>query len=506
MLNFGAVTDSVGKSFWKIKPPDLLISHTLKIGIFRYFNIEVGSERPAPVTQMYLDQVILVSTVPSDSLTSISTSNTYKHTPQNSRPQPKNNNTSSINSGSESIGQIYQLELGASETFGVKITPFTYKDASIPPNCLTSFSASAFSNDANLLAYHPTLSALFVYAAGKDRPVSRSFGHERIIAMQASPCGRFLLAGTESGCLILWRIGSGDLISVIEGAHFQSLRVIRFSPDGQTVATGASDALIKIWSWSDLSFSDAIKRPEPLFTFSQHSAPITDLVFSLTSIGYSRGRLLSASLDGNCNFYDLVDGQLLLNFTIPVAVSAAALNATETAIYAAGVDGNIYTLALNGNNSSNTLQVPLQLHKGPISCLKWSLDERVLISAGAEDGQVAFWDAQSHQLLKSVQLTSKKVGCTNILVFGKSDPLYSLLESNYSTSQLQYAPFKRIGNPIANLAASSLILPIPLCTPKSCDSSISAENKEKIKELLKENEQLRAINSELCSIACEHMN
>ena len=450
---------------------------------------------------MYFDQVILVSTVPSDSPTA-ALSNTYKHTPQNSRPQPKNNNGSSINAGTESIGQIYQLELGASETFGVKITPFTYKDASIPTNCLTSFSASSFSNDANLLAYHPTLSALFVYAAGKDRPVSRSFGHERIIAMQASPCGRFLLAGTESGCLVLWRIGSGDLISVIEGAHFQSLRVIRFSPDGQTVATGASDALIKIWSWSDLCSADTLKRPEPLFTFSQHSAPITDLVFSLTSIGHSRGRLLSASLDGKCNFYDLIDGQLLLNFTIPVAVSAAALNATETIIYAAGVDGNIYTLALNGNSSSNTLPVPLQFHKGPISCLQWSLDERVLISAGAEDGQIAFWDSQSHQLLKSVQLTSKNVGCTNILVIGKSDPLYSSLESNSNTLSIQYTPFKRIGNPLTNLATSSPILPIPLCTPKSDDSS-SAENKEKIKELLKENEELRTINSELFSISCE---
>ena len=453
---------------------------------------------------MFLDQVILVSTVPSDSPNFSSPSNTYKHTPQNSRPQPKNTSSSSINAGSESIGQIYQLELGASETFGVKITPFTYKDASIPTNCLTSFSSSsAFSNDANLLAYHPTLSALFVYAAGKDRPVSRSFGHERLTAMHASPCGRFLLAGTESGCLVLWRIGSGDLISVIEAAHFQSLRVIRFSPDGQTVATGASDALIKIWSWTDLCSSDPSKRPEPLFTFSQHSAPITDLVFSLTSIGYCRGRLLSASLDGKCNFYDLVDGQLLLNFNIPVAVSAVALNATETTVYAAGVDGNIYPLVLNGAVTTSTVPVPLQFHKGPISCLQWSLDERVLISAGAEDGQVAFWDSQSHQLLKSVQLTSKKVGCTNVLVIGKSDPLYSSLESSSSsnTSSVQYTPFKRIGNPITSLSVASPIVPIPLCTPKSDDSN-STENKEMIKELLKENEELKSINSELISITC----
>lgn len=442
---------------------------------------------------MFFDQVILVSTVPADSPTAL-TSNTYKHTPQNTKQPSKSN--SSINAGSETIGQIYQLELGGSETFGVKLCPFTYKDASIPLNCLTSFPSGAFSNDTNLLAYHSTLSALFVYTAGKDRPVSRSFGHELITVMQTSPCGRFLLAGTGSGCLVLWRIGSGDLINVIEGAHFQSLRVIRFSPDGQTVATGASDALIKIWSWPDLFSNTTSTGVEPLYTFAQHSAPITDLVFSLTSIGIDRGRLLTASLDGKCNFYDLVDGQLLLNFTIPVAISAVALNATETVIYAAGVDGNIYPLYLKGGGGNQVNSpAPLQFHKGPISCLQWSLDERVLISAGAEDGQIVFWDSQSHQLLKSLQLTSKKVQCTNILVIGKSDPLYSGIESS---SNVQYTPFKRIGNPLTSLAASAPILPIPLCTPKSVDST--AEEKEMIKKLVQENEEIRNINSELCSI------
>lgn len=396
---------------------------------------------------------------------------------------------------------MYQLEMSSSETFGVKISPFTYKDASIPTNCLTTAAGPlCFSNDANLLAYHPTLSAVFIYAAGKDRPVSRSFGHERLTAMQASPCGRFLLAGTESGCLILWKIGSGDLVAVIEATHFQALRVVRFSPDGQTVATGASDALIKIWSWTDLLSHDS-KRPEPIYTFSQHSAPITDLVFSLTSIGYARGRLLSASLDGKCNFYDLVDGQLLLTFTIPVAVSAVALNSTETVIYAAGVDGTVYTLSLNGSSSNtpSTSANQMRFHKGPVSSLQWSLDERVLISAGVEDGQVGFWDAQSHQLLKSVQVTSKKVACTNILVIGKSDPMNS---SSDSTSNTSYTPFKRIGNPLVNLSSASPILSIPLCAVSSDDTAASNENKEKIKELTKENEELRSLNSELCSIAC----
>ena len=449
---------------------------------------------------MFLDQVILVSTVPLDSSsTGNNPGNTYKHTPSNSRPAPKNTTVSALASGSETLGQIYQLEVGSTETFGVKVTPFTYKDASIPVNCLSSFSASSalpfYSHDANLLAYHPTLSALFVYAAEKDRPVSRSFGHERIACLQASPCSRFLLAGTESGCLVVWKV-NGDLVAVVEGAHFQSLRVVRFAPDGQSVASAASDALVKIWSWPELISSS--KRPEPRFTFSQHSAPITDLVFSLTSIGFSRGRLISASLDGKCHFYDLVDGQLLLSLNFPVALSSVALNATETTIYAAGVDGNIYTVHLNGSNSPSPSPAALQFHKGPISALQWSLDERVLISCGAEDGQVAFWDAQSHQLLKSILLTSKKVGCTNILVFGKSDPLASPSSNELQTT---YTPFKRIGNQLTSISSAAPIISLSLLPETSND--FGGEVKDKLKELVKENEELRSINSELCRIVTE---
>ena len=456
---------------------------------------------------LFLDQVILVSTVPTDSPSF--SPNTYKHIPQNSRPNPhKSSASSSINAGRESLGQMYQLELlGGSDTFGVKVTPFTYKDASIPTKCLTSFSSrdflsngvgSSFSQDTNLLAFHPTLSALFVYGAGKDRPVSRSFGHERLNVLQASPCGRFLLAGTESGCLILWRIGSGDLVSVIEGAHFQAIRVIKFSADGQCIATGSSDALIKIWSWSNFICGSS-SRPEPIFTFAQHSAPITDLVFSLTCIGRGcAGRLLSASLDGKCNLYDLTDGQLLFQLNIPTGATAVAMNATETCIHVAGIDGNIYPIQLNGSyNTSTVPPVALQFHKGPISSLQWSMDERVLISCGFEDGQVSFWDGQSHQLLKSLQLSSKKVACTNILVIGKSDPI---LSNNLSCSSSTFSPFKRVGNPLVSISTASTILPIS----KEEDENVSDASKEKLKDLIKENEELRSINSELCSMVCDY--
>lgn len=465
------------------------MSQTLRIGIALG---KEGGKWGYPGYMLFLDQVVLVSTVPFESDASAS-SNTYKHTPQNSRPAAKTA-ASSITAGNESLGQIYQLELGGSETFGVKVTPFTYKDASIPAKCLTS---TASENNL-LLAYHSTLSAVFIYAEGKDRPVCRSFGHERISVLQATPCGKFLLAGTEAGSLVLWRIGSGDLVTVIEAAHFQALRVIKFSSDGSVFATGASDALIKVWSWTDMIIPN-LNRPEPLYTFSQHSAPVTDLVFSLTSIGKGRGRLLSASLDGKCNFYDLVDGQLLLQLTVPAPISSVALNATETTIFAAATDGNIYPFHLNGNNNSSncTPVIALKFHKGPISALQWSLDERLLISAGFEDGQVAFWDAQSHQLLKSCQLSSKKVSCTNILVSYKSDPI---LFDNNSAATTTFTPFKRIGNPLTNISTAASILPLASPGTSAQDSS---ETREMLNELTKENGELRLINSELCSIICE---
>ena len=123
-----------------------------------------------------------------------------------------------------------------------------------------------------------------------------------------------------------------------------------------------------------------------------------------------------------------------------------------------GIDGNIYTVNLNTPSTPNNSSSPaaLQFHKGPISALRWSLDERVLISCGAEDGQVAFWDAQSHQLLKSVLLTSKRFPVLISLVIGKSDPLNSSEQQQITN----YAPFKRVGNQITSISSAAPITPI----------------------------------------------
>lgn len=459
---------------------------------------------------MFLEQVILVSTVPIDSSSnggSSSSSSSYKHVfTKNTHTPP----TSAINTGTEVLGQVYQVDLGATEAFGIKVSPFTYKDATIPLNCLTAACNDSYSlSPANqLVAYHTTMSALFVYTPGRDRPVSRSFGHERLQALAVTPNGHFLVAGTQTGSLVVWKMSTGDLVGIVEAAHFQDIKVIRFAPDGQTLVTGSADALVKVWSWSDILLSatgttTTAKPIEALYTFSQHSAPITDLVLSLCTIGNGRGRLVSASLDGKCNYYDLVDGQLLLSLTFPSAITAVAMNAQETLIFAAGIDGNIYPICLNCNSQSSTQQ-PLQFHSGPIAALKWSLDERVLISAGTEDGQLGFWDPFSLQLIKGTKLSSKKVACTNILVMGKSDPLLSDHQSSFSTnnnnntSSNSSISFKRIGNPITNLASSApIILPSPTGNQSG---NLDADAKQKINDLVTENNELRLINSELCSI------
>ena len=80
---------------------------------------------------MFWIKSILVSTVPLDSSPSSSSSNTYKHTASNARPTPKTT-VAAIAGGSETLGQIYQLEMGDTDTFGVKVNPFTLQDASIP--------------------------------------------------------------------------------------------------------------------------------------------------------------------------------------------------------------------------------------------------------------------------------------------------------------------------------------------------------------------------------------
>jgi WD40 repeat protein len=78
---------------------------------------------------------------------------------------------------------------------------------------------------------------------------------DRVLALDFSPDGKLLATGgglaARSGQLKLWNVADGRLIREIPEAHRDTIFAVKFSRDGQYLATASADRLMKVFRASD---------------------------------------------------------------------------------------------------------------------------------------------------------------------------------------------------------------------------------------------------------------
>ena len=85
-----------------------------------------------------------------------------------------------------------------------------------------------------------------------------------------SPDGKTLASGSSDATVKLWDIATGTLKTTLEG-HTAPVNSVAFSPDGKTLASGSSDATVKLW---DIA-TGTLKA-----TLEGHTAPVNSVAFS----------------------------------------------------------------------------------------------------------------------------------------------------------------------------------------------------------------------------------
>lgn len=220
------------------------------------------------------------------------------------------------------------------------------------------------------------------------------------------------IALTVDEKVFLYQTVSGKQLG-IGSKHFQPINVIKFCEDGSLLSCGGEDGLVTVWNISVFCLKES--NPEPLYAFSEHTLPVSDLLFSS---GNTRSRVISASLDRTCKIYDLVSGKVLLSLVFDVQLSSLALLPVETDLYIGNTDGGIHEFSLMSPPRSleHHLQHDDRLpvfkgHEKSITCLSCTVDCCHIIS-GSNDETIKIWHIKSRQCLRTIL---QKGPVTNIL-------------------------------------------------------------------------------------------
>lgn len=230
-------------------------------------------------------------------------------------------------------------------------------------------------------------------------------------ALAISANGDFIIAGIEEK-IYLWQTASGNLLTIIN-RHYQKVVMLQFTSDGSYFISAADDGMVMVWSLATVSAHPEVGlvsqssagQHDPIYIFSDHSLPVTDMCISKTGM---HGKLSTVSSDRTCKIYDLSSGELLLNLVFDVPLSAITYDVLELNIFVGTAEGKIHQFCLtNPPRTRDSLVnseefVTFESHKKAVTCLSVSLDGETLMS-GSNDEQVILWHIRSKQPVRTIR-------------------------------------------------------------------------------------------------------
>ena len=231
----------------------------------------------------------------------------------------------------------------------------------------------AFSFDNRMLAGGSEDGVIQVWDAGTgDRIYDFKEHTNSVQAVHFSRNRTQLVSASLDGNVFLWSLvgEGGRLHSPIQ--HNASVYTAKFSPDGNTFATGSADKLIRLWDTNTAKHN---------LTFTGHKDSVSDIDFSPDG-----NTLVSASPDGTILLWDTIGARARIEISEHTGGIKALAYTEDNRIRACGtgLDGK---LRLWDAGTSSELS-PLSEHTGLTQAVTFSNDGKTIVSGGSEDGTI----------------------------------------------------------------------------------------------------------------------
>ena len=217
---------------------------------------------------------------------------------------------------------------------------------------------------------------LKIWNLSQSEPV-KTFEHPNAVrGLAISPDEKIIFSGDRKGGLHAWSLENGAELtqSKLDGAIY----AVKVSHDGQTLATGGSDKIVRLWNASTL------KQKLPL---TGHAGPIFGLSFDPEG-----KRLASAGWDKIVRIWDTSSGELIKSWTAHSGdIWSIAFSPDGKRIATGGQEGIVKVW----NSETGKLEMTFAGHESTVHCLNFNRDGSQLAS-GARDGSARVWNVSSH--------------------------------------------------------------------------------------------------------------